>query len=296
MGVGRRRPPRVDRGAHRSDRARRRGAADAGPVAGGGRDGGAHARPPERRTVPAGPGCLGAPGGGGMARSPVRRADRTDPRVRRYRPERLAAGGTRDRAGAELPAAAPRWGRQGAEAQRPPPPVRRPHLPRRDGPDERRPRRRDRRRVDPVPVLARTAGGVRGRGRRRIEQTRTRPRRPRRRADGAGRVRFRPGCLPGRAAAAGRAVRRRDGIRGRELLQGPRDPLRVRRARERHPGGVPRRTPDRGSGPGPRRDDRRALSGRLGRARPRAPRRLAVGGRDDAAREGPKRPDGTRAR
>ena len=86
------------------------------------------------------------------------------------------------------------------------------------------------------------------------------------------------------------------GSAGRELLQGPRDPLWVRRARERDPVGVPRRSPDRGGRPRPRRDDRRALSGRLGRARPRPPRRLAVGGRHHPAREGSRRPNGSGAR
>ena len=151
--------------------------ADVGPDADVDRDARADARPPHRRPGRPGHGRERSAGRRGLVRPAVRQAAGPHPRGRRHHPPGAGPRGAGHQRRAALPAAVRRRGlgraRQAAEADRAPAARRHPDLARRRGPEERRPDRRDRRRLDPdllhaqvgrhVPAVARR--GLRAAGR-----------------------------------------------------------------------------------------------------------------------------------
>ena len=215
-------------GADRADRHRVGRLPDPGPHAGDDRDDRRHARHPVRRPVPARARRVRAAGVRGLARGAVRQAARPHPRVRRDRPD---GAGPRDGAprGRVLdPAAARR-----ARARRCGSPSTRcaddiPVYLAVDRPEEPRADRRDRRRL--AGHLLRPGARRRAAGSRvdRPGQGRQGPRRLRRRTHRARRRGRRPRGVRRAAAPLRRAVHRRHGQPGAELLQPPggRDGLR----------------------------------------------------------------------
>ena len=121
-------------------------------------------------------GVSGPAGGRGLVRDAVREAARAHARVRGDHARRLGARGPGDRRRPALPAADARRhrARQAAEVVDPPAARGDPDLPRRRGPEEHRPRRRDLRRLDGDAALALPPGALR-RGARRGLRPRGRP-------------------------------------------------------------------------------------------------------------------------
>ena len=93
------------------------------------------------------------------------------------------------------------------------------------------------------------------------------------------------GARPGPADDG--AVRRRDGCARQELLQHDLPEVRLRRRGDRGPGPVPRRQEGRSGQGAAGRADREDEPRRAARLRPRTPRRLQGGGRDDTCRSTP---------
>ena len=115
-----------------------------------------HARPPHRRPVHPRPRRERPAGGGGLVRPGVRQAAGPHPRVRRHRASHRRprqAGRVRGRALPDAPRRRHRL-RQAAEVDRAPAAHRHPDLPRRRGPEERGPGRRDLRRLAADVLLA----------------------------------------------------------------------------------------------------------------------------------------------
>ena len=132
--------------------------ADLRPHAGGDRDGGDDARPPQRRAVHPRAGRLRPAGGGGLVRAAVRQAAGPDARVHRDPARHLGAPGAGHQRRAPLPAA-DAWADghgpgQAAEGEHPPAALRHPDLPRRRGPEEHRHGRRAVRRLAGAVLLA----------------------------------------------------------------------------------------------------------------------------------------------
>ena len=115
--------------------------------------------------VDARPRRVGPAGRRGLVRPAVQQAAGPHPRVRRDHPPGAAPRGPADVRRRVLPAPLQRprrhRARQAAEDHDPPAARRHPDLPRRRGPEERRPDRRDRRRLAPALLLAVPPGGVR---------------------------------------------------------------------------------------------------------------------------------------
>ncbi|CAA9295802.1 MAG: N5,N10-methylenetetrahydromethanopterin reductase-related protein, partial [uncultured Actinomycetospora sp.] len=217
----------------------------------------------------------------GLPRPEVRRAGGPHPRDRRDLPPGVASREARVRRQALHGAAARGPGHgagQAAQADQPPGARPDPGHARRAGPEERRARRRAGRGVGADLVPPRQGAGGLGRvpGRREGEagpgagRARGRGRRP---------VRGRP--RRGQAARArppaARALRRRHGLQGPELLREARRPLRLRRRGVGDPGPLPLRPQGGGGGEGARGAGARRVAhrqrGRGRRAGPRARRR-----------------------
>ena len=287
LGHRRRQRPRLARGEDGADQARLGDHADPRPHSREHGDDGGDARPPLRRPLPARARHLGAAGGRGLARPAVGQAARQDARVRRDRPRSAAAGRRRAR-GRALPDPVGRPGRdrarQAAEADAAPAARRDPDLPRGAGAEERRPRGRDRRRLAPDLRRARAL-------RRRLRaEPRGRAAGLRDRGDGERVRRRRRGGAPRRAPAARRALRRRHGRKGPELLQLARPPLRLGGGGRADPGALPRRQAARGDRRGARRARRRRLARRAEGADRRAPRGVARDAGHDAGRSARRSP------
>ena len=172
---------------HAERAARHRDHADVRPPAGGGRDGGDHHGPPLGRPVHPRPRRFRPAGGGGLVRHAVRQAARPHTRVREDRARHLRPQGAGDERWPALSAPLPERdrSRQAAEVHGPPGARGHPDLPRRRGPQERRARGGDLRRLAGA-LLARqlqllqgrARGGVRAARARGARGTTSRSRRP----------------------------------------------------------------------------------------------------------------------
>src|SRR3954454_17370823 len=232
----------------------------------------------------------------GKPRTPVGQATRQDARVRGDRPRGPAARRRRAR-GRALPDPVGRTGRdrprQAAEADGASVARRGPDLPRGDRAEERRARGRDRGR------LAADLRRARALRRSLRAEPRGRATRLRDRGDGERLLGRRRRRAPRRAAAPRRALRRRYGREGPQLLQLARPPLRLGRGGRADPGALPRRQAARCDRRGARRARRRRLARRAEGTDRRAARGVAGDAGHDArggyyTTRGP--PDARRAR
>ena len=137
--------------------------ADVRPDADLDRDARADPRPPHRRPGRPRHGRERAAGRRGLVRPAVLQAARPHPRGRRHHPQGAGPRGAGDQRRAALPAARTTGEgavgpRQAAQADRAPAARRHPDLARRRGAQERRPDRRDRRRLDPDLLHPKSAG------------------------------------------------------------------------------------------------------------------------------------------